>query len=127
MELGDPSLFCAWAPTNPIHKRSRKPLLIERIQGDAAGRACQGKAATDGDSSLLTRGECCSIPAGTWQWRGRQVELTVHEFLILKRSPPRPGHVKNSRSRWMRPMASIHVDDRTHRQPHSSGLRKKFR
>jgi two-component system response regulator ChvI len=60
-------------------------------------------------------------------WDGRDVQLTVTEFLLLKALASRPGHVK-SRDQLMDAAygESIYVDDRTI-DSHIKRLRKKFR
>ena len=60
-------------------------------------------------------------------WRGRPVDLTVTEFLIVKALAVRPGHVK-SRDQLMDAAYGehIYVDDRTI-DSHIKRLRKKFR
>jgi len=59
--------------------------------------------------------------------RGRPVDLTVTEFLIVKALAVRPGHVK-SRDQLMDAAYGehIYVDDRTI-DSHIKRLRKKFR
>lgn len=60
-------------------------------------------------------------------WKGKPVDLTVTEFLLVKSLAARPGHVK-SRDQLM-DMAygdSIYVDDRTI-DSHIKRIRKKFR
>ena len=60
-------------------------------------------------------------------WRGKPVNLTVTEFLILQALAQRPGHVKN-RDQLMDAAYGehIYVDDRTI-DSHIKRLRKKFR
>jgi len=60
-------------------------------------------------------------------WRGREVALTVTEFLILRALVQRPGHVK-SRDQLMDVAYddNVYVDDRTI-DSHIKRLRKKFR
>jgi two-component system response regulator ChvI len=60
-------------------------------------------------------------------WKGKQVNLTVTEFLLLKSLAERPGHVKN-RDQLMDAAygETIYVDDRTI-DSHIKRLRKKFR
>ena len=73
-----------------------------------------------GDLSLDELRNQCS-------WRGKPVELTVTEFLILKSLAVRPGHVK-SRDQLMDAAYGehIYVDDRTI-DSHIKRLRKKFK
>ncbi|PPR80045.1 MAG: Transcriptional regulatory protein CreB [Alphaproteobacteria bacterium MarineAlpha2_Bin1] len=60
-------------------------------------------------------------------WKGKELQLTVTEFIILKDLAMRPGHVK-SREQLMDAAYSEHayVDDRTI-DSHIKRLRKKFR
>src|SRR5438270_7746438 len=60
-------------------------------------------------------------------WRGKDIQLTVTEFLLLKALAQRPGHVK-SRDQLMDAAygENIYVDDRTI-DSHIKRLRKKFK
>ncbi len=60
-------------------------------------------------------------------WKGKPVDLTVTEFLLVKALAQRPGHVKN-RDQLMDAAygESIYVDDRTI-DSHIKRLRKKFK
>jgi len=110
--------------TKPFSQR----LLIERIRALLRRvELAKEKPATDGDA-LLTRGELLlDTSRHLCTWRGRQVELTVTEFLILKSLAARPGHVKN-RDQLMDAAYGehIYVDDRTI-DSHIKRLRKKFK
>lgn len=60
-------------------------------------------------------------------WKGKPVDLTVTEFLLVRALAQRPGHVKN-RDQLMDAAygESIYVDDRTI-DSHIKRLRKKFK
>ena len=60
-------------------------------------------------------------------WKGKEVHLTVTEFLLLKSLAERPGHVKN-RDQLMDAAygETIYVDDRTI-DSHIKRVRRKFR
>ena len=109
--------------TKPFSQR----LLIERIRAllrrVEPGRDKPGDPDTQmrrGDLLLDTARHLCT-------WRGKPVELTVTEFLILKSLAARPGHVKN-RDQLMDAAYGEHifVDDRTI-DSHIKRLRKKLK
>jgi len=113
--------------TKPFSQR----LLIERIrallrrkelsQGAAPGGAAGGEAP-------VTRGDLVLDPARhVCTWKGKEVNLTVTEFLLLKALALRPGMVK-SRDNLMDAAYGEHVyvDDRTI-DSHVKRLRKKFK
>jgi two-component system, OmpR family, response regulator ChvI len=110
-----------------IKKPFSQRLLLERIRAllrrtDAGG----DKVAKEGDK--LVRGELVlDSTRHLCVWRGKQVNLTVTEFLLLKSLAERPGHVKN-RDQLMDAAygETIYVDDRTI-DSHIKRLRKKFR
>jgi len=60
-------------------------------------------------------------------WKGKHVNLTVTEFLLVRALAARPGHVKN-RDQLLDSAygESIYVDDRTI-DSHVKRLRKKFK
>ena len=111
--------------TKPFSQR----LLLERIRTvlrrHRKGAAGPGEAAAD---PALVRGELVLDQSRhLCSWRGRPVDLTVTEFLIVKALAVRPGHVK-SRDQLMDAAYGehIYVDDRTI-DSHIKRLRKKFR
>ena len=111
--------------TKPFSQR----LLLERIRTvlrrHRKGAAQPGEAAAD---PALVRGELTLDESRhLCSWRGRPVDLTVTEFLIVKALAVRPGHVK-SRDQLMDAAYGehIYVDDRTI-DSHIKRLRKKFR
>ncbi len=111
--------------TKPFSQR----LLIERIR--ALLRRERLAAAGEGeeyDENAMRRGDLTLDPSRhLCTWKGREVNLTVTEFLILKALAQRPGHVK-SRDQLMDVAygESIYVDDRTI-DSHIKRLRKKFK
>ncbi len=112
-----------------IKKPFSQRLLLERIRTvlrrHRKGAAGPGEA---GAEAALTRGELTLDQSRhLCSWRGRPVDLTVTEFLIVKALAARPGHVK-SRDQLMDAAYGehIYVDDRTI-DSHIKRLRKKFR
>ena len=111
-----------------IKKPFSQRLLIERIRallrreaGPREGAAAEGgEAMTRGDLALDSGRHLCT-------WKGKPVDLTVTEFLLLKALSSRPGHVK-SRDQLMDAAYGEHVyvDDRTI-DSHVKRLRKKFK
>ena len=111
--------------TKPFSQR----LLLERIR-TVLRRHRKGAAGPgeDPDDPALVRGELTLDESRhLCSWRGRPVDLTVTEFLIVKALAVRPGHVK-SRDQLMDAAYGehIYVDDRTI-DSHIKRLRKKFR
>ena len=110
-----------------IKKPFSQRLLVERIRallrrGELA-RGSGGEA-----EPAIQRGELRLDPARhQCTWKGRNVDLTVTEFLLLKSLALRPGHVK-SRDQLMDSAYGehIYVDDRTI-DSHVKRLRKKFK
>jgi len=111
-----------------IKKPFSQRLLIERIRAllrrEVVAREPQGSPS----DPIISRGELVLDPARhLCTWKGRTVDLTVTEFLLLKALASRPGHVKN-RDQLMDAAygESIYVDDRTI-DSHIKRLRKKFK
>jgi two-component system, OmpR family, response regulator ChvI len=110
-----------------IKKPFSQRLLVERIRallrrGELA-RGSGGEA-----EPAIQRGDLRLDPARhQCTWKGRNVDLTVTEFLLLKSLALRPGHVK-SRDQLMDSAYGehIYVDDRTI-DSHVKRLRKKFK
>ena len=113
-----------------IRKPFSQRLLLERIRA-LLRRGERGPAGTEGEAKeadRLVRGELTLDPSRhLCVWQGKQVNLTVTEFLLLKSLAERPGHVKN-RDQLMDAAygETIYVDDRTI-DSHIKRLRKKFR
>ncbi|WP_413204220.1 response regulator transcription factor [Rhodospirillum sp. A1_3_36] len=112
-----------------IKKPFSQRLLIERIR-TILRRLELREGATGGDLSAaaLVRGDLTLDPdRHLCTWKGRAVDLTVTEFLIIQALAQRPGHVK-SRDQLIDAAygENIYVDDRTI-DSHIKRLRKKFR
>ncbi|MFD0849146.1 response regulator transcription factor [Sphingosinicella xenopeptidilytica] len=128
----DEALGLAMGADDYIGKPFSQRLLIERIR--AVLRRAQNRAQPVGESPeeeearTLTRGRL-SMDTGRHRvtWDGREVQLTVTEFLILETLAMRPGFVK-SRDQLMDAayQDDVYVDDRTI-DSHIKRLRKKFR
>jgi two-component system response regulator ChvI len=113
-----------------IKKPFSQRLLIERIRAllrrQSLGKREPGATGPAGD--VIQRGDLLLDPARhLCNWKGRTVDLTVTEFLLLKALAHRPGHVKN-RDQLMDSAygENIYVDDRTI-DSHIKRLRKKFK
>lgn len=111
--------------TKPFSQR----LLIERIRSLLRRQELIEKAqAGDIQEEQIRRGDLVLDPVRhQCLWHGKEVILTVTEFLILKSLVLRPGHVK-TRDQLMDAAYGehIYVDDRTI-DSHIKRLRKKFR
>ncbi|QJE74704.1 response regulator transcription factor [Aerophototrophica crusticola] len=111
-----------------IKKPFSQRLLIERIKALLRrGELAQGKGTADPGQTLV-RGELVLDGARhLCTWKGREIDLTVTEFLLVKALAQRPGHVKN-RDQLMDAAYGehIYVDDRTI-DSHIKRLRKKFK
>lgn len=108
--------------TKPFSQR----LLIERIRAILRRRAAAGSEPEAGQ--IMVRGDLTLDPSRhACSWKGRDVKLTVTEFLILEALAQRPGHVK-SRDQLMDAAYddNVYVDDRTI-DSHIKRLRKKLR
>jgi two-component system response regulator ChvI len=127
----DEALGLAMGADDYIGKPFSQRLLIERIR--AVLRRTANRRSMDGEGDAppaepILRGNLEMDPARhRVRWGGRDVPLTVTEFLILDALAQRPGFVK-SRDQLM-DVAYAHdsyVDDRTI-DSHIKRLRKKFR
>jgi two-component system response regulator ChvI len=111
--------------TKPFSQR----LLIERVRAILRRSDVPGSGEDEGEGGkTIVRGELVMDPARhLCTWRGKEVTLTVTEFLILQALAARPGHVK-SRDQLMDAAygENIYVDDRTI-DSHIKRLRKKFK
>jgi two-component system, OmpR family, response regulator ChvI len=110
--------------TKPFSQR----LVVERVR--AILRRSQPREATaiTEDAKIIERGKLKLDPERhTCIWDGKQVTLTVTEFLILQALAQRPGVVK-SRDALMDAAYDdqVYVDDRTI-DSHIKRLRKKFK
>jgi two-component system response regulator ChvI len=111
--------------TKPFSQR----LLIERIRALLRRKELSQPNAANGTAEApITRGDLVLDPARhVCTWKGKEVNLTVTEFLLLKSLAMRPGMVK-SRDNLMDAAYGEHVyvDDRTI-DSHVKRLRKKFK
>ena len=134
----DEALGLAMGADDYIGKPFSQRLLIERIRAvlrRAANRAAEedpAPASSEEPAQVIVRGRLAMDPARhrvTWgpEGQGRDVALTVTEFLILEALAQRPGFVK-SRDQLMDAayQDDVYVDDRTI-DSHIKRLRKKFR
>ena len=115
-----------------IKKPFSQRLLVERVKAVLRRAASIGetgpRGSADGEAKLLERGHLVmDQERHTCTWRGKQVTLTVTEFLILFALAQRPGVVK-SRDSLMDAAYDdqVYVDDRTI-DSHIKRLRKKFK
>jgi len=110
--------------TKPFSQR----LLIERIRALLRRDRLMKEELEPGSETPIRRGDLLLDPARhLCTWKGKPVNLTVTEFLILRALAQRPGHVKN-RDQLMDAAYGehIYVDDRTI-DSHIKRLRKKFK
>jgi two-component system, OmpR family, response regulator ChvI len=127
----DEALGLAMGADDYIAKPFSQRLLIARIR--AVLRRTEARAATAEESDApdmqqIVRGRLVMDPARhRVHWAGREVALTVTEFLILEALAQRPGVVKN-RNQLMDVayQDDIYVDDRTI-DSHIKRMRRKFR
>lgn len=113
-----------------IKKPFSQRLLIERIKTILRRVDAVQKNKRDGEDEdgVMVRGRLKLDPVRhICEWGGKDVKLTVTEFLILEALSHRPGHVK-SRDQLMDIAYNddVYVDDRTI-DSHIKRLRKKFR
>ena len=119
-----------------IHKPFSQRLLIERVKAvlrradpvDIDTPASAAAAAAAAGSKAIKRGRLTLDPARHDSlWDGKQVKLTVTEFLLLQSLAQRPGFVK-SRDNLMDAAYDdqVYVDDRTI-DSHIKRMRRKFR
>jgi two-component system response regulator ChvI len=118
-----------------IHKPFSQRLLIERVKAvmrragaDAEDAGSAAGASAAASARAIKRGKLTLDPERhDCLWEGRQVKLTVTEFLLLQALAQRPGFVK-SRDNLMDAAYEdqVYVDDRTI-DSHVKRMRKKFR
>jgi len=115
-----------------IKKPFSQRLLVERVKAVLRRAAAISEGATktssSGETNLLERGSLSmDQERHTCTWKGKNVVLTVTEFLILHALALRPGVVK-SRDSLMDAAYDdqVYVDDRTI-DSHIKRLRKKFK
>jgi two-component system, OmpR family, response regulator ChvI len=110
-----------------IKKPFSQRLLIERIRSLLRRETARGQVGKS-DDNLMDRGDLIlDMDRHFCTWRGREVPLTVTEFLLIKTLAQRPGHVK-TRNQLMDAAYGehIYVDDRTI-DSHVKRVRKKFK
>ncbi len=109
--------------TKPFSQR----LLIERVR--ALLRREENRLLSSSEpSSVMTRGELVlDSDKHICTWKGKQVDLTVTEFLLIKTLAQRPGHVKTRNQLIDAAYGEhIYVDDRTV-DSHIKRVRRKFK
>ena len=127
----DEALGLAMGADDYIAKPFSQRLLLARIR--AVLRRTEARAATPNGEDApiaeeIARGRLVMDPARhRVRWQGKEVALTVTEFLILEALAQRPGVVK-SRNQLMdiAYQDDIYVDDRTI-DSHIKRMRRKFR
>ena len=129
----DEALGLAMGADDYIAKPFSQRLLIARIRAILRRQdLAKGEVATNNqeqpEQSLIERGRLVMDPARhKVLWQGREVTLTVTEFLILETLAQRPGVVK-SRNQLLdiAYQDDVYVDDRTI-DSHIKRIRRKFR
>ena len=124
----DEALGLAMGADDYIGKPFSQRLLIERIRAVLRRTASRRGAPPADSAEPIVRGRLEMDPARhRVRWGGRDVALTVTEFMILDALAQRPGFVK-SRNQLMDVAYTndSYVDDRTI-DSHIKRLRKKFR
>ncbi len=113
-----------------VRKPFSQRLLVERIRVILRRReaASAGEGSADGADAVLVRGSLKMDPLRhAVEWHGKQITLTVTEFLILQALAQRPGFVK-SRDQLLDVAYDdqVYVDDRTI-DSHIKRIRRKFK
>ncbi|HAA91025.1 MAG TPA: DNA-binding response regulator [Rhodospirillaceae bacterium] len=111
-----------------IKKPFSQRLLIERIRTILRRSDLPVEPAEGTPKGLIERGKLQLDPERhSCRWDGKEIKLTVTEFLLLQSLSQHPGHVK-TRDQLMDAAygESIYVDDRTI-DSHIKRLRRKFR
>ncbi len=113
-----------------VKKPFSQRLLVERIRSllRRQDAIASGEMGVTEDSKVMVRGSLTMDPLRHLvTWKGRDVTLTVTEFLLLQALAQRPGFVK-SRDQLMDVAYDdqVYVDDRTI-DSHIKRLRKKLR
>jgi two-component system response regulator ChvI len=127
----DEALGLAMGADDYISKPFSQRLLIARVrailrrQDLARGEAA---ASNEDEQQLIERGRLVMDPARhKVQWDGKDVTLTVTEFLILEALAQRPGVVKTRNQLLdVAYQEDVYVDDRTI-DSHIKRIRRKFR
>ncbi len=111
-----------------IKKPFSQRLLIERIRALLRRGELAASDADADPSAVVARGDLVlDSNRHACSWKGKPIELTVTEFLLVKSLAMRPGHVK-TRDQLMDAAYGehIYVDDRTI-DSHIKRIRKKFK
>ena len=113
-----------------VKKPFSQRLLVERIRALLRRQEAieTGETPEGEENKIMVRGELSMDPLRhSVSWKGRDVSLTVTEFLLLQALAQRPGFVK-SRDQLMDVAYDdqVYVDDRTI-DSHIKRLRKKMR
>lgn len=112
-----------------VRKPFSQRLLVERIRVILRRReALADTSGADTGDTVITRGSLkMDQLRHTVEWKGKQITLTVTEFLILQALAQRPGFVK-SRDQLLDVAYDdqVYVDDRTI-DSHIKRVRKKFK
>lgn len=112
-----------------IKKPFSQRLLIERIRAILRRRETEESVPADeAGKNTLKRGDLVMDPdRHLCTWKGKEVILTVTEFLLVEALAKRPGHVKN-RDQLIDAAygENIYVEDRTI-DSHIKRLRRKFK
>ncbi|PIE14280.1 MAG: DNA-binding response regulator [Rhodobacterales bacterium] len=113
-----------------VKKPFSQRLLVERIRALLRRQEAMesGEVGDTEETKVIERGDLCMDPLRhSVTWKGKEVSLTVTEFLLLQALAQRPGFVK-SRDQLMDVAYDdqIYVDDRTI-DSHIKRLRKKMR
>ena len=128
----DEALGLAMGADDYISKPFSQRLLIARIRAILRRQELARSEATATDAQtepeLLVRGRLSMDPARhKVKWEGREIVLTVTEFLILEALAQRPGVVKNRNQLLdIAYQDDVYVDDRTI-DSHIKRIRRKFR
>ena len=128
----DEALGLAMGADDYISKPFSQRLLIARIRAILRRQDLTKTEATASETKaepeLLVRGRLAMDPARhKVKWDGRDVVLTVTEFLILEALAQRPGVVKNRNQLLdVAYQEDVYVDDRTI-DSHIKRIRRKFR
>lgn len=110
--------------TKPFSQR----LLIERIRAILRREKMRREAGSASSPGVIARGDLSmDDERQVCRWKGRRVDMTVTEFLLVKALAQNPGHVK-SREQLMDFAYGdgVYVDDRTV-DSHVKRIRKKFK
>jgi two-component system response regulator ChvI len=128
----DEALGLAMGADDYISKPFSQRLLIARIRAllrrQELARSEATSATTEDETPLIERGRLTMDPARhKVRWAGKDVTLTVTEFLILETLAQRPGVVKNRNQLLdVAYQDDVYVDDRTI-DSHIKRIRRKFR